>query len=61
MCGKQTRAVHYHFVSAYIKEEVGIVCKKCCIREYYGTRHKQSKKYNRDLEEKSLFGIKNET
>jgi|TARA_R100000789_G_scaffold100278_2_gene109592 hypothetical protein len=60
MCSKQTKAIHYHFTSAYTREEVGIVCRQCCIREYYGTRFRQSKRYNRDLEEKSLFGVKNE-
>jgi hypothetical protein len=58
MCSKQSYSEHYDFTSSYTKTYVGVVCKSCCIREYYGTRGKTGKLYPKDMESKSLFGLK---
>tara|TARA_R110002020_G_scaffold63678_1_gene169686 strand:+ start:245 stop:403 length:159 start_codon:yes stop_codon:yes gene_type:complete len=47
----------YHYTSPIGKEEL-IVCKKCAIREHYGTKATQSKRYQKDKAENKIFGKK---
>jgi hypothetical protein len=45
----------YIYVAPVSKEEL-IVCKKCAIREHYGTKATQTKRYKKDKEKNRLFG-----
>ena len=60
MCSKQSMKPHYNLTSAFVQEDVGTVCKSCCIREYYGSKHTQSRKYKLEMSQGRLFGIKEE-
>ena len=51
MCNSSGYKNYYNLVSAFSKEKL-VVCKKCAIREYYGTNYSKNKKYKKD---KKLF------
>tara|TARA_R100000781_G_scaffold108829_1_gene73542 strand:+ start:591 stop:827 length:237 start_codon:yes stop_codon:yes gene_type:complete len=57
MCGVVGFNNMYHYIAPIDKEKL-IVCKKCAIREYYGTKTIQSKRYQKDKAENRLFGKK---
>ena len=54
MCGKFGYIDMYNYVSP-LRNDKFIVCKKCAIREYYGTKAKQSKRYKKDKNDNNLF------
>ncbi len=54
MCGKLGYTDMYNYVSP-LKTDKFIICKKCAIREYYGTKATQSKRYKKDKESNNLF------
>jgi hypothetical protein len=57
MCSTFGYADMYIYVAPVSKEEL-IVCKKCAIREHYGTKTTQTKRYKKDKEKNRLFGEK---
>lgn len=57
MCGVDIRhKVKCSYISP-ISETKLTICKKCAIREYYGSKNKRYKKH---IKENKLFGNKNE-
>ena len=54
MCGDVGNTNMYDYISPF-KDTQLIICKKCAIREYYGTRATQSKRYRKDKETNNLF------
>jgi len=54
MCGKFGHTAMYNYVSP-METDKCIICKKCAIREYYGTKATQSKRYNKDKNNDNLF------
>lgn len=34
-----------------------VICEKCALREYYGSKGKMTKRYQRDKELERLFGV----
>ena len=55
-CGTQKmRAPFYDWTSVITKEHVGVICQKCAIREAFGTKYKNDKKY---LEWRDKYGKK---
>ena len=57
MCGSIGYADMYIYTAPVSKEEL-VVCKKCAIREHYGTKTTQTKRYQKDKAERKLFGEK---
>jgi len=57
MCSKHSR-INYNFTSSFTKTYVGIVCKTCCMNEYYGKKGKAGRLYQKDIQDGTLFGIK---
>ena len=57
MCGSLGYTDMYHYTSPIGKEEL-IVCKKCAIREHYGIKTTQTKRYQKDKAESKIFGKK---
>jgi ribosome-binding protein aMBF1 (putative translation factor) len=57
MCGAFGYSDFYEYQAPISKEKLK-VCKKCAIREHYGTKATQSKRYQKDKEENKLFGKK---
>jgi|TARA_R100001530_G_scaffold27508_2_gene21961 hypothetical protein len=55
MCGSLGYTDMYYYTAPIGKEEL-IVCKKCAIREHYGTKATQSKRYQKDKAQNSIFG-----
>ena len=56
MCGKFGYIDMYNYVSP-LRNDKFIVCKKCAIREYYGTSGSNSKLYKKHMSNKKLFGV----
>jgi hypothetical protein len=55
MCKKDImRKNKYEFKSA-ISSFMLIVCELCALKEYYGTKYKQSKKYKKAKDKNKLF------
>ena len=57
MCGVYGYA-DWHEYTAPLSKVVLKVCKKCAIREHYGTKATQTKRYQKDKAEEKLFGQK---
>ena len=56
MCGKTFSGnVNYELTSKYSNTTL-YICKKCAIREYYGTKAKIGKKWKTDQANNKLFG-----
>ena len=57
MCGSDIqRKPKYSYTSPLSAVKL-TVCKKCAIREYYGTSGSNSKLYKKDVSNKKLFGV----
>jgi len=55
MCGVSGYKDFYQYESG-ISDARLIVCKKCAIREYYGTKGTQTKKYKKEKTTNKIFG-----
>ena len=53
MCGGKLDSFVYDYKSAFRKDSFTI-CRKCAIREYYGTKGTSSKKYKKAIEKGRL-------
>ena len=53
MCGGKLETIVYNYQSAFRKNSFTI-CKKCAIRETYGTKGTSSKKYKKAIEKGRL-------
>ena len=53
MCGGKLETIVYNYQSAFRKDSFTI-CKKCAIRETYGTKGTSSKKYKKAIEKGRL-------
>ena len=53
-CDKyKVHAPFYEGHSDIMKKFIGLICRKCAVRELFGTKYKQNKKYYRWLEEQN--------
>ena len=58
MCVKSIdKKIHYTYISPISRTELEI-CKDCAVREYYGTKRTNTKRYKRDLAKGKLFSRK---
>tara|TARA_R100000656_G_scaffold63735_1_gene48951 strand:- start:639 stop:866 length:228 start_codon:yes stop_codon:yes gene_type:complete len=55
MCDSSGYKNYYNLVSAISNEKL-VVCKKCAIREYYGSNGTKTRKYKRENREGRIFG-----
>tara|TARA_R110000824_G_scaffold100738_2_gene239401 strand:- start:6531 stop:6707 length:177 start_codon:yes stop_codon:yes gene_type:complete len=56
MCGSYYPSnIIYSYVPPFTKDKELHICKKCSIKEYYGTSYSKNKKYKKDIERKRLF------
>jgi hypothetical protein len=58
MCGKRGHLEFFQYESKMSPNDKFIVCKKCAIREYYGTKGTQGKFYRKEEKEEKMFGKK---
>jgi ribosome-binding protein aMBF1 (putative translation factor) len=57
MCGSDIQRKPKYSYTSPLSEVKLTVCKKCAIREYYGTSGSNSKLYKKDVSNKKLFGV----
>ena len=57
MCGVDIMNKPKYSYTSPIAEVKLTVCKKCAIREYYGTSGTNSKLYKKHMSNKKLFGV----
>tara|TARA_Y100001951_G_C11268995_1_gene257470 strand:+ start:1027 stop:1254 length:228 start_codon:yes stop_codon:yes gene_type:complete len=55
MCNSSGYKNYYNLASAFSKKKL-VVCKKCAIREYYGSNGTNTRKYKRENKEGRIFG-----
>ena len=58
MCGSDIQRKPKYSYTSPISEVKLTVCKKCAIREYYGTSGSSNKLYKKETSQKKLFGNK---
>ena len=46
-------APFYEWHSEMTHKLIGIICRKCAVRELFGTKYKQNKRYHKWLEEEN--------
>ena len=51
-CGKVHKGMFYEWTGMITKDNLGIICEKCAIRESFGSKYKQNRRYKRWLEQK---------
>ena len=51
-CGKLHRGMFYEWISTITKTNLGIICEKCALRESFGSKYKQTRRYKKWLRKK---------
>jgi hypothetical protein len=51
-CGKVHRGMFYEWTGMITKDNLGIICEKCALRESFGNKYKQNRRYKKWLQKK---------
>ena len=51
-CGKVHRGMFYEWTGMISKNNLGVVCEKCALRESFGNKYKQNRRYKTWLRKK---------
>jgi hypothetical protein len=47
VCGKVHRGMFYEWTGMITKDNLGIICEKCAIKESFGNKYKQNRRYKK--------------
>tara|TARA_R100000808_G_C2092187_1_gene112171 strand:+ start:148 stop:357 length:210 start_codon:yes stop_codon:yes gene_type:complete len=51
-CGKVHRGMFYEWTGMITKNNLGIICEKCALKESFGNKYKQNRRYKKWLQRK---------
>ena len=51
-CGKVHRGNFYEWTGTISKTHLGLICEKCALKETFGNKYKQNRRYKKWLQQK---------
>ena len=51
-CGRVHRGMFYEWTGMISKDNLGIICEKCALKESFGNKYKQNRRYKKWLQQK---------